>query len=210
MGNKNHDFLTHRQKYRVFCRRVDIKQLLGGIILIGMTSCSTVGLLVGTKDPVSVKSAHYDVLDLSQENASVWKRIDPSQTNQRKNGEDQSTEVSDVVFQSRKTASIISLNSSCREGGTQMQKSLRELTQLLLLGVENLSERKERHFQVQLFPALETSVHGSVDGKQRRFQIVVLKADQCVYDLMYFASPKSFPAENADFERFVASLKIES
>src|SRR5689334_22833806 len=71
------------------------------------SSCS---VLVGNVKPVDEKSENYGVADLSKENAD-WVRVEGEKS--AKSAET-NTEVADVAFQSKQTASIISLNSACR------------------------------------------------------------------------------------------------
>jgi hypothetical protein len=228
MGNKNHTFLTQRQKHRQSCRLVDslksslqcfgLSYGLGYRLCFGLcfgmslwtTGCSTVGVLVGDKAPVSQKSDHYHFLDLSTEPKSQWKKVSPENVaNDRDQNEDiPENEISDIVFQSAQTASIISLNSSCRDNSGYRQKTLTDLTELLLLGVEAIQIEDQEPIEVAGQTALQTTATGSVDQLPRKLRIVVLKSKGCVYDLMFFSSPDYFEVEKGDFARFVASLII--
>ncbi len=209
MGNKNHAFLTHRQNPGFFCRWIDVKRTIAVLCVILTGGCSSLGLLVGNEDPVSKKANQYKYLDLAKTDGSNWKKLNPKQVTNRTNDHVPENEISDVVFQSKKTASIISLNSSCRNNRTNREKTLSELTNLLLLGIDQIKERNERTFKVGQIQALQTTVLGQMDQMPRKLRTVVLKTTGCIYDLMYFASPKNFHAESADFDRFVASIKIE-
>ena len=93
-------------------------------------------ILIGNVDPVAHRSGDYDVLMLSDKESN-WNKLDPRQTlspDESGLSEDEAkTRTSDLTFQSRKTASIISLNSSCRDRVEGQKRSLREYTNLLLL-----------------------------------------------------------------------------
>src|SRR4051812_47677682 len=74
--------------------------------------------LIGNVKPVAEKSESYGVMDLSKENPE-WVKLDTSETRSGENSsggsqETETTEVSDVAYQSKRNASIISLNSACR------------------------------------------------------------------------------------------------
>ncbi len=174
-----------------------------------MSGC---GLLVGNVKPVDEKSEDYRVLDLRNHN-SDWTRLEPAAANPNiDKGEAKDTfssEVSDVSYQSKKTASIISLNSACRGSRASEEQSLKEFSQQLLLGMTNVTQRVEKEIQVQQVPALETTVEGKLNGEHVAIRTVVLKKDECVYDLMFVARPEHFPTQEPDFTRFVSSLKLK-
>lgn len=168
----------------------------GGILLLPLLlATSGCGILIGNVKPVEDKTEDYRVLDLSKEN-SDWKKIE---------GE------SDVAFQSKSTASIISLNTACRPLRSHEPNdkiALREFTRQLLLGVEPDEEPSERDLTVAGVKALETTVKGKLQSRNVNLRSVVLKKEQCVYDLMYVAKPDNFSQHESLFSRFVSSLKL--
>ena len=97
---------------RNFSPRISL--LVAGVLLTFGSACSTVGALVGNEKPIDQKSETYGVLDLSKSNPD-WSELDPKTVgDEHANGGDTITsEISDVAFQSKSTAAIISLNSSC-------------------------------------------------------------------------------------------------
>jgi hypothetical protein len=176
-------------------------------VLLADTGC---GLLFGTVKPVDEKSDQYGVMDLSKENPAVWTRLNATEEGgDVKHPETTATEISDVAFQSKKTAAIVSLNSSCRPNADNQNADLRTLTDPLLLGISNVAQRVEKNMTIQSTPALETTVEGQVNGQDISLRSVVLRRNSCVYDLLYMAPPAHFASNEADFSHFVASLRLK-
>lgn len=173
------------------------KIALATSILLFTTGC---GVLVGNVKPVDEKASDYSITDLSVGN-SDWKKL-PSAS------EPDQTDVSDVSFQSEKTASIISINSACRHAASE-HHGLREYTQPLLDGISDITLRTEKSLTVSKTPALQTTVRGKLSGEPMMLDIVVLKRGGCVYDLMYVARPSAFETQRPDFSRFVESLSLK-
>ncbi len=208
----NHTFLTIRQRISFFRWTFDSFDKYSLTIFICFLAavllsqgCSTVGYLVGNADPVSHKARLYQVKPMT-EMGPQWKKIDPIETSDRKTEDVPQNEISDLVYQSQKTASLVSLNSSCRGGAHWEGKTLQDLTNLLLIGIHELGERQESTLQIDKEPALKTQLTGVVEGRKRKIETIVILRDQCVYDLMYFSSEKNFAVDLNDFEQFVASL----
>src|SRR5262249_5978136 len=124
------------------------------------------------------------------------------------------TEVSDVAYQSKKTASVISLNSACRPSNIKpenksVEADLRSLTDVLLLGAHDVTLRDEREATVQGTPALQTTMRGSMNGEEVMIRTVVLRRKTCIYDLVYVARPNTFATNEQDFSHFVSSLRLK-
>lgn len=189
-------------------------QLFKSLTLILLVTSSGCSVVVGNVKPLEEKSTTYGVMDLNRSN-SDWKKLDPTKTaaqNESVKVQDVSpTEVSDVAYQSASTASIISLDSACRLSAESLNpgQDLRSITDLLLLGITDVTYRAERGMEVQKTPALETTITGSLNGEVMQLRTVVLKRQNCVYDLVYMARPTHFESQLADFSHFVASLKLK-
>jgi hypothetical protein len=175
------------------------------------SGCSVV---VGNVKPLDEKSTVYGVMDLSSKDPD-WKKLDPTKTAAQSESvkvQDVSpTEVSDVAYQSQSTASIISLDSACREINTAKpypERDLKTLTDLLLLGITDVTYRAERGLEVQNTPGLETTIVGKLNNEPMELRTVVLKRQNCVYDLVYMARPRYFEKQLPDFSHFVASLRL--
>lgn len=187
----------------------DLCVRFGVVSFLTFTSCSTI---VGNIKPVDEKSDHYLIVDLAQEAPAVWKRLDAAQLLPKDaqigtNADAFSSEVTDFAFQSKKTAAIISLNSSCRKG-RGMSGELAPYLHELFLGIGDITEHSETATQVAGTPALEGVVAGRMAGEQTKIRAFVLAKNECVYDLMYISRPDRFSTHEMDFNRFVSSLRL--
>ncbi len=178
-------------------------------MLVTLSSCST---LVGNVKPVDLKSTAYGVLDLAKENPAIWTRLGDAELRPKDaqigtNKKAFSSEVTDIAYQSKRTSAIVSLNSTCREGRDEIA-DLAPYLHELLLGITEVSERTDRSRRVSDADALEEIVAGKMAGEQTKIQALVLSKNGCIYDLMYISRPERFPAHEADFNRFVSSLRL--
>lgn len=164
---------------------------------------SSCGLLIGNIKPVEEKSGNYRVMDLSQKN-SDWVRLKRSTSS----GSDQ-TDYEDIAYQSKKSASIISLNSACRSTIEAENKGLEEYTHLLLLGITEPTQKEEKNLTLHGLPALQTTVEAVLNKKRVKIRTLVLQKKDCVYDLMYIARPDRFSENETTFIQFVDSLKLK-
>lgn len=191
------------------------------LLLSALIAASSGCAIVGNVRPVEEKSETYGYLDLSKTNPD-WVKLSP----QASAGADdhlEPTEVTDVAFQSKDTASIISLNSACRKNTEMVETDLRELTNQLLLGMTDITLREEKGLEIRNTPALQTTVQGTLapengstkaSKKKRSFpammlRTVVLRRGGCVYDMVYMARPQFFAKHEQDFSQFVASLRLK-
>jgi len=176
------------------------------LLFLSLSACST---LVGNVKPVDEKSEQYEIIELSPEG---WTKLDPTSLVSEKARFDPksstySSEVTDLTYQSKKTAGIISLNSSCRSGRAQ-EENLELITRELLLGITGVTLRTDQKISVQTTPALQTTVQGKIAGELTKIRTVVLSRGECIYDLMYVSTPERFKTHEEDFNRFVSSLRL--
>jgi hypothetical protein len=171
------------------------------VLSVLLSSC---GILVGNVKPVASKSSAYEIMNLS--------RIRPSWTAIEANVADESdgktNDQSDLTYQDRETGAIIALNSVCRGLYAAEPQSLERASRNLLLGLQATTDRVERKVVVANRPALETTAKGRIEGRTMMLRTVVLQNGRCIYDLMYLSSPQSFPTQENDFSKFVASLQF--
>ena len=172
-------------------------------LLITGSGCA---ILLGNVKPVSQKSEDYTVLDLSKDNAD-WVKLETPKTDPEA-GSEENTDQTDLGYQSKRTASIISLNSACREKFRSADYDLREFTDQLVLGITDVTQRTERELTLQKKRARETTLQGKMGRQNVKLRVVVLKNESCIYDLMYVARPESFSAQEPDFSRFIESLRL--
>jgi hypothetical protein len=197
---------------RLFILRVILCPILMGLFL----SASGCGVLIGNTPPADQKSDSYGIAELSKESPD-WQKLDPKQAGAGADIGDPTTtptEVSDVAYQSKKNASVISLNSACRPSNARpenksVEEDLRSLTDVLLLGANNVTLRDERPLVVQNTPALQTTLRGAMNREIVMLRTVVLRRNTCIYDLVYVARPDTFAANEQEFTHFVASLRLK-
>jgi hypothetical protein len=173
------------------------KLLVAAALALFASGCA----IVGNVTPVDEKSETYQVVDLSK-GSSEWSKLPPQA------GASSDTSSSDVAYQSQKTASIVSLNSACRPTFETEHRDLKTFTNLLFLGISDITQRDEREFKLQGLPALETTLKGRLNNEEMMLRTVVLRRGECVYDLMFVARPEHFAENETDFAHFVDSLKL--
>ncbi len=177
------------------------RRVLVVLLLVIHTAC---GILLGNVKPVEEKSKNYEVLNLSSED-SDWLRVPGDKTS-----EANAKGVFDMAYQSKATASIISLNSACRaQPVEQTPVALKTLARPLFFGVSDVTLREEKDLTIAKGPAFETTIRGNLGAKEMIMRAVVLHRSGCIYDLMLIAQPKYFMECEAAFSHFVASLKIK-
>lgn len=172
------------------------------LFIFGLSGC---GILFGNVKPVTEKSSHYEVLDLHATQAD-WAKLDPNEIPSGRGNPDDDGQ-SDIAYQSNRTASIISLNSACRDALGDETKTLKDFTDLLLLGITDLSDREEKNTALNGNPGLETTLQGKLNGEPVKLRTVVTRKQRCVYDLMFISRPEHFNEQVADFDRFAHSFK---
>ena len=184
-------------------------QLLVAASIFAATGCST---LIGSVRPAEEKSDTYGVIDLSSDPTHEWAHLTDQQSGlnseEAKNSDSRSTEVADSAYQNKKTSAIISINSACRIQSPD-HEDLHEDSKLLFLGISDITLREEVPMVIQATPALRTTLEGKLQTEPVKLRAVVLRRKACLYDLLYVARPEHFPANEADFERFVASLRLK-
>jgi hypothetical protein len=190
--------------------------LLGFTILVSFAlGASGCGVFIGNVRPEDSKSDAYGISDLSKESPD-WTKLDPKKSNGEEPYDPNTTptEVSDVSYQSKKTSAVISINSACRANreappNKTVDQDLRDLTDILLLGDNDVTLRNENHVLVQGSPALETTILGKINQEKVEIRAVVLRRKTCIYDLLYVSRPETFTLNEPSFTHFVASLRLK-
>ncbi|MGE0617058.1 MAG: hypothetical protein AB7P04_15615 [Bacteriovoracia bacterium] len=170
-------------------------------IALGALS-SGCSVLIGNVKPVAEHADGYTVAELPKQDAN-WAPIEQDP------GAPSDPQVSDYAYQSKRTASIISLTTNCRKRNVDEPKNLQELTNLLYMGVANITDRNEKNLTIRGTPALETTLRGNLNNQDMMFRTVVMRRDTCIFDFMYIARPKHFPEEEKTFGEFIASLNFK-
>ncbi len=170
------------------------------------TGCGVSKLLVGQVDPVDQKSSSIQITAMEAIDPN-WKRVEISSNSQAAN------DMPDRAWQNTKSASVISLNSACRQINDEAQNFAemepKEITADLLSQWRDLENKKERDLLVSGFPAFESTAEGIYFNSKRKFQIVVVKTPTCIYDLIFLAPPKNFAQDLVTFQKFRDKLIIK-
>jgi hypothetical protein len=96
---------------------------------------------------------------------------------------------------------VVAMNARCRLDGDDVPLSA--LTQHLFL---QFTDRVVERQEVVAFDgreAMHSVLVAKLDGVAHKFDVWVLKKDECVYDLYYFALPERFDAGQPRFEEFI-------
>lgn len=96
-------------------------------------------------------------------------------------------------------------------GGRHVTADLAALTRRLFVGLRDRQVLENGRAEVAGIPAAHIVMEARLagDGPPVRVEAYVIKAEACVYDLVYVAPPDAFAARRSDFERFVASFARE-
>lgn len=84
------------------------------------------------------------------------------------------------------------------------------LTRHLLFGIETQQELGSDPFTLDGRQALRTRLLGELDGVPVALELVVLKKDDCVYDLQLITAPDALAARQRDFAAFVQGFATRS
>jgi hypothetical protein len=95
----------------------------------------------------------------------------------------------------------IAVDTRCREDGGDVP--LASLTQHLFLGFTDREILEQTVVPFDGREAMHTLLSAKLDGVPKKFDVWVMKKDDCVHDLYYIAAPAHFERGAAAFERFV-------
>jgi hypothetical protein len=76
-----------------------------------------------------------------------------------------------------------------------------------VFGVEHKHELEREVFTLDGRAAMRVRLTGALDGVAVGLDLVVLKKDDCVYDLELVAGERAFPESDQDFWRFVQGFQ---
>lgn len=94
----------------------------------------------------------------------------------------------------------VAVNGRCRLDGDDVPLSA--LTQHLFLQFTDRSIERQEVVPFDGREAMHSVVVAKLDGVAHKFDVWVLKKDECVYDLYYFAPPDRFDAGQPRFDEF--------
>jgi hypothetical protein len=163
-----------------------------------LNSCS---VLVGQIKPVEEKAPPTPMVGV-EELDPTWKRL------QLETSSPEAGDIPDASWQSKKTASVIAINSACRQN-VDDEGDLKTITDNLLSSWRSLKIENQQEVILSGQTGLETTAQGFYLNRTRKFQIVVVKTSRCVYDLLYLAPPISFKEELSLFQKFRDNLNLK-
>ena len=175
----------HRGSSATRPRRVAFAVASLALVATAVTGCGAVasfenGVYTG-------KDARYRVGPLDE--AGGWKRV--------------ASTPADLTFR-HAGGGVIAAIGSCHQ---LEDVSLEVLTNHLLLGFDERHVTRQSVVVLDGRRALKSRVDGRIDGVPVRLELVVVRKDDCTYDLQLVAGPEVFEARSSDFERFVAAFK---
>lgn len=109
-----------------------------------------------------------------------------------------------LAYRDPQTDTIISVNARC--GSESDDVPLEALTKHLFIQFTEREIVEQRRFQLDGRDALGTTIRAKLDGVPRRFRVVVLKKDGCVYDLSEIATSQANSQSDAVFEGVVTGF----
>ena len=91
--------------------------------------------------------------------------------------------------------------------GRAPRRTLDVLMRHLLFGLKDRRIVERADVMINGYPAERAVFEGNSDGRAVWGEAYVVKADECVYDLLYIAPPEFFDQGREDFDRVVKSLR---
>lgn len=110
----------------------------------------------------------------------------------------------DLAFYNSKKGATMVVNATC-DGGNDAPLDM--LTKHLVFGFTSRQFIEEKTIEVDGRGALLTHFLGKIDGVLVEMHILVLKKNNCVFDLVYSAAPGSFSGSGEFFENFVLAFQ---
>jgi hypothetical protein len=99
-----------------------------------------------------------------------------------------------LAIRDPKTGTVITVSARCGRDGDDVP--LEALTQHLFIHFTEREIATQQKFQLDSREALKTELTAKLDGVKRRFRVVVLKKDSCVYDFTEIAIDGATTAES--------------
>ena len=112
-----------------------------------------------------------------------------------------------VAFRDDRDRATVGLDGRCGQDGDDVP--LTALTRHLFLYFTERKVLSERRFMLDGREALRTEMEAELDGVPKRFTVVVLKKDGCVYDFIYVEDVPGSPEGRSEFDRFVAGFSTQ-
>lgn len=156
--------------------------------LVLLTACSPWSLLFKRESYGELKSRTYSVQRINQD----WNSLDNSDA--------------DLAYWSKKTGTIISINSICHPD-REMPLTVMKESVLRTLEKPKIIEQKDGILANR--KAIFTTVEGGVDGVPVKIKHVVVNKNFCTYDFIMSANPQEYNRDLQTFNTFVESFHAE-
>lgn len=106
-----------------------------------------------------------------------------------------------IAFRDDPGQATIAVNGRCGVDGDDVP--LESLTHHLFIHFTDRVVREQQRFDLDGREALLTEISAELDGVRKRFAVVVMKKDGCVYDFLYIADTDAGAGSRASFDAFV-------
>lgn len=106
-----------------------------------------------------------------------------------------------LAYRDPESGTILSISARCGRDADDVP--LEALTKHLFIQFTEREIVEQKRFDLDGREALGTTLRAKLDGVPRRFRVVVLKKDGCVYDLSEIATSLATSQSDAVFERVV-------
>lgn len=106
-----------------------------------------------------------------------------------------------LAYRDPESGTIVYIGARCGRDADDVP--LEALTKHLFIQFTEREVVEQKRFDLDGREALGTTLRAKLDGVPRRFRVVVLKKDGCVYDLSEIATSQATPQSDAVFERVV-------
>lgn len=113
----------------------------------------------------------------------------------------------DLVLEAPSRHAVMAAHASC--GGVLPSRDLPILARHFRFGVGGLTLLEQKSVTVAGHSGLRSRFLGSLDGARVEIEHYVLKAGQCVHDLIYAAPPEEFSKGREEFSRFIGSFALD-
>ena len=118
--------------------------------------------------------------------------------------EEVSVTSADKVWQSKKTGNTIALNSLCKK---YEPMTLDNLKKNMLSGFDDLKIEKTENVTLSDREAQRILASGKAEGVPITVNILILKKNNCTYDIAYIARTAHFEKEKPQFEKFIQGFQ---
>lgn len=111
----------------------------------------------------------------------------------------------DLAYLNEANGSTLLVNSMC---GDKSDAPLIALTYHLLIGMTEQNVIEQKSIPLSDREGLETTATAKLDGVTRQFQIMVLKKNYCIYDIVLTTSPENFKGDLKVYENVLRGFEV--